>query len=49
LARPDYGHLYYVDLTPYITTLGNKKVLIGGMRLGGNVCHEKKTGKQCLV
>jgi type IV pilus assembly protein PilY1 len=44
LARPDYGHLYYVDLTPYITTLGNKKVLIGGMRLGGNVCHEKKQG-----
>ncbi len=42
LADPDYKHLYYVDLTPYITTLGGKKILIGGMRLGGNVCLKVK-------
>ncbi|SMC19507.1 hypothetical protein SAMN02746041_00695 [Desulfacinum hydrothermale DSM 13146] len=42
LARNDYCHLYYVDLSPYIVDMGNKKVLIGGMRLGGGVCEKSK-------
>ncbi|WP_156919078.1 hypothetical protein [Hippea sp. KM1] len=44
LADPDYCHLYYVDLTPTIIELDNnsdgtidKRILIGGMRLGGAV------------
>jgi len=42
LANPDYCHRYFVDLTPYIVDLDDdndgkvdRKVLIGGMRLGG--------------
>ncbi len=42
LADPNYCHLYYVDLSPYIIELdtdedGNidKRILIGGMRFGG--------------
>ncbi len=35
LSSSEYCHLYYVDHSPYITTIGDKKVLIGGMRLGG--------------
>ncbi|NPA51510.1 MAG: hypothetical protein GXO22_01295 [Aquificae bacterium] len=42
LADPDYCHLYMIDLTPYtidLDTDGNgetdKKVIIGGFRLGG--------------
>ena len=43
LSDPDYCHLYYIDLTPSIIELkdssGNiyKRILIGGMRLGGAV------------
>ncbi len=44
LADPDYCHLYYVDLSPYIIELDSdedgqidKRILIGGMRLGGAV------------
>ena len=44
LADPDYCHLYYVDLKPYVIKLdqdgdGNpdRVILIGGMRLGGGV------------
>ncbi len=35
LMNPDYCHLYYVDLTPFVFEAGDRKVLIGGMRLGG--------------
>jgi len=42
LADPNYCHLYYVDLTPYIIELDrdkdgkiDKRILIGGMRFGG--------------
>ena len=42
LADPNYCHLYYVDLSPYIIELDtdedgsiDKRILIGGMRLGG--------------
>lgn len=42
LADPSYCHLYYVDLSPYIIELDtdndskiDKRILIGGMRLGG--------------
>ncbi len=35
LPDPNYCHLYFVDLTPYIVEEKGKKILIGGMRLGG--------------
>lgn len=42
LADPDYCHLYYNDLTPYVIEEDSnkdgyidKRILIGGMRLGG--------------
>ena len=40
-ADPDYPHLYYIDLTPFVIEADYdndgtiEKVLIGGMRLGG--------------
>ncbi len=43
LADPDYCHMYYVDLTPTIYEIKDnfgkieKRVLVGGMRLGGAV------------
>jgi len=47
LAHPDYPHLYYVDLSPFVIEADydkdgkRNKVLIGGMRLGGAVgCSE---------
>jgi len=42
-ADPDYPHLYYVDLSPFVVEADYdgdgtiEKVLIGGMRLGGAV------------
>lgn len=36
-AQPGFDHLYINDLTPYIFNVGDKKILIGGMRLGGGV------------
>jgi len=36
-AQPDFKHLYINDLTPYIFDYGDKKILIGGMRMGGGV------------
>jgi type IV pilus assembly protein PilY1 len=47
LADPDYSscHLYYADLSPYILEVDDnndgyveKRILIGGMRLGGAQC-----------
>ncbi len=42
LADPNYCHLYMIDLSPYIVEIDNdndgtidKRILIGGMRLGG--------------
>jgi len=42
LADPSYSHIYYVDLSPYIIQEDtnddgyiDKRILIGGMRLGG--------------
>ncbi|WP_022670308.1 VWA domain-containing protein [Hippea alviniae] len=49
LADPDYCHMYFVDLTPYIIEMkdkwGNveKRILIGGMRLGGAVGCDNST------
>ncbi len=46
LASPDYKHIYFVDLKPYIYTYTDSsgklhRILIGGMRLGGAVsCTE---------
>ncbi|GLI35736.1 Ser-Thr-rich GPI-anchored membrane family protein [Desulforhabdus amnigena] len=48
LANSDYCHLSYVDLSPHIVTMGNKRVLIGGMRLGGGTCDASQlTGIPC--
>jgi len=52
LTDLDYCHLYYVDLTPYVIQLDtdrdgkvDKRILIGGMRLGGAVgC----SGSDCI-
>lgn len=39
LPSRNYCHLSFVDLTPYyFTTTDGKKILIGGMRLGGAPC-----------
>ncbi|WP_144436893.1 pilus assembly protein [Thermosulfidibacter takaii] len=50
LKDPNYCHLYYVDLTPFIfdidTTNGTKKILIGGLRLGGACAC---TGDKCVT
>ncbi len=35
LPDPDYCHMYFVDLTPYVFNYKDRKILIGGMRLGG--------------
>ncbi len=42
LANPDYKHMYFVDLKPYVYSYKDAKgnlhrILIGGMRLGGAV------------
>lgn len=42
LPRMDYAHLYYVDLSPYITKLKGRTILIGGMRFGGATCTPSK-------
>ncbi|MGB9730935.1 pilus assembly protein [Calditerrivibrio nitroreducens] len=35
LKNTNYCHMYFVDLPPYIIDEGDKKILIGGLRLGG--------------
>jgi len=35
LANPNYCHIYYQDLTPYIFRANGHIILIGGMRMGG--------------
>jgi type IV pilus assembly protein PilY1 len=35
MADPEYDHIYTVDLKPFIISAGSKRILIGGMRLGG--------------
>ncbi len=42
LANPDYKHMYFIDLKPYVYSYKDAKgnlhrILIGGMRLGGAV------------
>ncbi|MBF0342913.1 MAG: hypothetical protein HQL06_01655 [Nitrospirae bacterium] len=34
-ADPNYCHSYMVDMSPYLYSYGSKRILIGGMRLGG--------------
>ncbi len=34
-ADPNYCHSYMVDLSPYLYQYGSKRIIIGGMRLGG--------------
>jgi type IV pilus assembly protein PilY1 len=53
LAVPPPGcHLYYNDLSPYITTMVSngvsKTVLIGGMRLGGGAINSTTPGNYCF-
>ncbi|ADU97111.1 hypothetical protein Theam_1147 [Thermovibrio ammonificans HB-1] len=38
LTGKDYCHTYFVDLTPQVYTVNGRKILIGGMRLGGAAC-----------
>lgn len=47
LGNSDYCHLNYIDLSPHIVPMGNKKVLIGGMRLGGAACENISGTYQC--
>ncbi|WP_456419431.1 pilus assembly protein [Thermovibrio sp.] len=49
LADPDYRHMYLVDLQPFILNLDDgRKILIGGMRLGGGtVCENEVSSKYC--
>ncbi len=47
LASNSYCHQYTVDLSPYIVDMGDKKVLIGGMRLGGGACTAS-SNKYCF-
>ncbi len=35
LMDPNYCHIYYVDLPPYLILVNGKRILIGGMRFGG--------------
>jgi len=35
LSDANYCHLYFADLSPYITEINGRTILIGGMRLGG--------------
>ncbi|MCX8083498.1 MAG: hypothetical protein N3C60_01055 [Calditerrivibrio sp.] len=42
LKDNDYCHTYFVDLPPYIIDEGEKKILIGGLRLGGGCSCDKK-------
>ncbi|MBF0564233.1 MAG: hypothetical protein HQK89_03225 [Nitrospirae bacterium] len=46
LADPNYCHLYYVDLHPYVTKNGSQIILIGGMRLGA-ACGCSVSGGSC--
>ncbi len=53
LKEPDYCHLYYVDLTPFVFTYTDSqntehKILIGGMRLGG-ACNCTGEEDQCVT
>jgi hypothetical protein len=47
LAAPDYCHLCYADLSPFITMMGTKRVLIGGLRLGGASCSLSASTYTC--
>jgi type IV pilus assembly protein PilY1 len=35
IADPDYQHIYTHDMAPYFIQHGGKKILVGGMRMGG--------------
>jgi len=44
LANPNYCHIYYQDLTPYIFRANGRIILIGGMRMGGATSETTQTG-----
>ncbi|MBF0342919.1 MAG: hypothetical protein HQL06_01685 [Nitrospirae bacterium] len=46
LSDPNYCHIYYVDLHPYMFYNGSQKILIGGMRLG-SACSAS-CGSTCI-
>ncbi|BAI80338.1 conserved hypothetical protein [Deferribacter desulfuricans SSM1] len=49
LADPNYCHLYYVDAQPYIIEEDGKKILIGGLRLGGGCyCSKQEAADECV-
>ncbi|MEF3254339.1 MAG: hypothetical protein K6348_02040, partial [Deferribacterales bacterium] len=47
LKDPRYCHMYFVDLPPYIIDEGEKKILIGGLRLGGG-CECGNNESYCI-
>ncbi len=48
LADPDYKHMYLVDLQPFLVSVEGRKILIGGMRLGGGtICEDEVSAKYC--
>jgi type IV pilus assembly protein PilY1 len=44
LANPNYCHIYYQDLTPYIFRANGHIILIGGMRMGGATSETTQSG-----
>ncbi len=45
LPDPNYCHMYFVDASPYVFDYKGRKILIGGMRLGGGCgCN----GSDCI-
>jgi type IV pilus assembly protein PilY1 len=48
LADPNYCHVYFVDQPPYIIEKGNKKILIGGLRLGGGCNCGNAKSDECI-
>lgn len=47
LKETSYCHMYFVDLPPYIIEEGEKKILIGGLRLGGG-CSCSNNEAYCI-
>lgn len=43
LANPNYCHIYFQDLTPYIFRANGHIILIGGMRMGGATSETTQT------
>ncbi|OSS42784.1 Type 4 fimbrial biogenesis protein PilY1 [Desulfurella amilsii] len=49
LANPNYCHIYYQDLTPYIFRANGHIILIGGMRMGGATSTTSTTAQTDFI